>query len=630
MSILKRYDVATSGWIPVAVGAPGQYGATGATGAIGLSGTTGATGASGLSGTTGATGASGLRGSTGSTGATGASGLSGTTGATGASGFAGTTGATGASGLSGTTGATGASGLSGTTGATGASGLRGSTGSTGATGASGFAGTTGATGASGFVGTTGATGATGASGLSGTTGATGASGFVGTTGATGATGASGLSGTTGATGASGLSGTTGATGASGLRGSTGSTGATGASGFAGTTGATGASGFVGTTGATGATGASGLSGTTGATGASGLSGTTGATGLTGATGASGLVGTTGLTGATGAGSALTGGVANHLAFWTSASGLGYDTSLKYASGTKTLTFTGTGVAASGINLNILTDSTLSFESTAGQLFSISDGLASGTIFSVNDISGMSSLEIDASGLVKIGEYDGFLGIGTSQPYSQYTGKVEINYPSGAYKGLIIRPAAGGTGNIFEAQSSVSGVLVVIDASGEFGINNSAPGAMLDVVSRASTIKGAIVKGAASQSANLLEVQNSSSTVLHSIDPSGNTNFGDGLVSRFSANTVPVSSARNLAQTDNGASIVSTSTSGITLTIPSGLAIGFNCSVLQKGSGQVTVGSGAGVSAYAPDGAKSAKQWAVMTVLNTGTSNEYVVGGNVTT
>jgi len=591
MSILKRYDVATSGWIPVAVGAPGQYGATGATGAIGLSGTTGATGASGLSGTTGATGASGLRGSTGSTGATGASGLSGTTGATGASGFAGTTGATGASGLSGTTGATGASGLSGTTGATGASGLRGSTGLTGATGASGFAGTTGAT---------------------------GASGFVGTTGATGATGASGLSGTTGATGASGLSGTTGATGASGLRGSTGSTGATGASGFAGTTGATGASGFVGTTGATGATGASGLSGTTGDTG------------LTGATGASGLVGTTGLTGATGAGSALTGGVANHLAFWTSASGLGYDTSLKYASGTKTLTFTGTGVAASGINLNILTDSTLSFESTAGQLFSISDGLASGTIFSVNDISGMSSLEIDASGLVKIGEYDGFLGIGTSQPYSQYTGKVEINYPSGAYKGLIIRPAAGGTGNIFEAQSSASGALVVIDASGEFGINNSAPGAMLDVVSRASTIKGAIVKGAASQSANLLEVQNSSSTVLHSIDPSGNTNFGDGLVSRFSANTVPLSSARNLAQTDNGASIVSTSTSGITLTIPSGLAIGFNCSVLQKGSGQVTVGSGAGVSAYAPDGAKSAKQWAVMTVLNTGTSNEYVVGGNVTT
>jgi hypothetical protein len=272
------------------------------------------------------------------------------------------------------------------------------------------------------------------------------------------------------------------------------------------------------TGATGSTGATGLTGATGSTGATGLTGATGSTGATGLTGATGSAGATGLTGATGP--VYTTGSGNHIAIWNSASGLSYDTSLKYSSGTKTFTFTGTGVAASGINLNILPDSTLSFESTAGQLFSISDGLASGTIFSVNDISGMSSLEIDANGLIKIGEYDGFLGIGTSQPYSQYTGKVEINYPSGAYKGLIIRPAAGGTGNIFEVQSSASGALVVIDASGEFGINNSAPGAMLDVVSRSSTIKGAIVKGAASQSANLLEVQNSSSTILSYIDPLG--------------------------------------------------------------------------------------------------------------
>jgi hypothetical protein len=277
----------------------------------------------------------------------------------------------------------------------------------------------------------------------------------------------------------------------------------------------------------------------------------------------------------------------------------------------------------------LTDSTLSFESTAGQLFSISDGLASGTIFSVNDISGMSSLEIDASGLIKIAEYDGFLGIGTSQPYSQYTGKLEINYPSGAYKGLIVRPSTGGTGNIFEAQSSASGALVVIDASGEVGINNSAPGAMLDIVSRSSTIKGAIVKGAASQSANLLELQNSATTILHSINPSGDTFFADGQLSRFSATTIVATESRDFAQSDNGASIVSTAGSAITLTIPTGLAAGFNCSILQKGAGQVTVGSGTGVSGYAPDGAKSAKQWAIVSVLNTGTSNEYVVGGNVT-
>lgn len=193
--------------------------------------------------------------------------------------------------------------------------------------------------------------------------------------------------------------------------------------------------------------------------------------------------------------------------------------VKYDGVNNRLVFTGSGAAASGINLNVLNDSTLSFESTAGQLFSISDGLASGTIFSVNDISGMSSIEVDASGLIKLGEYDGFIGIGTSQTFGQYSGKMEINAPSG-YKGLIVRNSTGSTGNLFEAQSSASGALVVIDASGEIGINNSSPAAMLDIASRAATVKGIIIKNAVSQSANIFEVQNSSSTPLAYIDSSG--------------------------------------------------------------------------------------------------------------
>jgi hypothetical protein len=150
-----------------------------------------------------------------------------------------------------------------------------------------------------------------------------------------------------------------------------------------------------------------------------------------------------------------------------------------------------------------------------------------------------------------------------------------------------------------------------------------------VLAFSSSAKPLVVKGAASQSANLLEIQNSSSTILNSVDPSGNAYFADGKLSRFSATTVVATGSRNLAQSDNGASIVSTAASAITLTIPTGLAIGFNCTVVQKGAGQVTIGSGTGVTAYAPDGAKSAKQWAMMSALNTGTANEYVIGGNVT-
>jgi hypothetical protein len=146
----------------------------------------------------------------------------------------------------------------------------------------------------------------------------------------------------------------------------------------------------------------------------------------------------------------------------------------------------------------------------------------------------------------------------------------------------------------------------------------------------ATAKGVVIIAAASQSANLFEIQNSSSTVLNSIDPSGNAYFADGQLSRFSATTIVATGSRNFAQSDNGASVVSTAASAITLTIPTGLAVGFNCSIIQKGSGQVTVGSGTGVSGYAPDGTKSAKQWAIVSVLNTGTVDEYVVGGNVGT
>ena len=56
--------------------------------------------------------------------------------------------------------------------------------------------------------------------------------------------------------------------------------------------------------------------------------------------------------------------------------------------------------------------TLSFEGSAGQLFSVSNSLT-GTIFSVNDVSGIPSLEIQDNGLVKLAQYGGNVLIGTA-------------------------------------------------------------------------------------------------------------------------------------------------------------------------------------------------------------------------
>ena len=67
---------------------------------------------------------------------------------------------------------------------------------------------------------------------------------------------------------------------------------------------------------------------------------------------------------------------------------------------------------------------LSFEGSAGQLFSITNNLISGSIFSVNDVSGIPSIDVDADGTVLIAPYGSteYVGIGTTNP----TAKLDVN------------------------------------------------------------------------------------------------------------------------------------------------------------------------------------------------------------
>lgn len=67
--------------------------------------------------------------------------------------------------------------------------------------------------------------------------------------------------------------------------------------------------------------------------------------------------------------------------------------------------------------------TLSFEGSAGQLFSISNTLT-GTIYSVNDISGIPSIEVLDTGLIKLGQYNGNVLIGTGTEVSGF--KLQLN------------------------------------------------------------------------------------------------------------------------------------------------------------------------------------------------------------
>jgi hypothetical protein len=83
-----------------------------------------------------------------------------------------------------------------------------------------------------------------------------------------------------------------------------------------------------------------------------------------------------------------------------------------------------------INLKVYPTSngTLSFEGSAGQLFSVTNDL-SGTIFSVNDVSGIPSIEVLDTGTVELAQYSGEVVIGSAN--TPYTSKLVVsrNYGS---------------------------------------------------------------------------------------------------------------------------------------------------------------------------------------------------------
>lgn len=129
-----------------------------------------------------------------------------------------------------------------------------------------------------------------------------------------------------------------------------------------------------------------------------------------------------------------------------------------------IVFSGADAATGPQNISItaypLNEGTLSFDASKGQLLSI-ENTFDGTIFSVNDISGIPNIEVFNTGVVRLVEYNGRVVAGSGLDNESSTMQVfgdipSINQNTGS---LIVRGGIGVVGDINAGAIYSNGTLV---------------------------------------------------------------------------------------------------------------------------------------------------------------------------
>ena len=123
-------------------------------------------------------------------------------------------------------------------------------------------------------------------------------------------------------------------------------------------------------------------------------------------------------------------------------------------------------ATSTITSKMLDAGTLSFEGTVGQLFSITNSMT-GTIFSVNDISGIPSIEVLDTGVIKMAQYAGFVAYGVSSALTA-TGNSQGTALAVTRPINDVTTVAASTGVVFPA--ATPGMRIVIRNGGSNTLN----------------------------------------------------------------------------------------------------------------------------------------------------------------
>ncbi len=267
--------------------------------------------------------------------------------------------------------------------------------------------------------------------------------------------------------------------------------------------------------------------------------------------------------------------------------------------------TGTGLTAGGA---------LSFEGSAGQLFSVVNRLGTGSIFSVNDISGIPSIDVDANGTVEFAPFTGYVAIGLTLPTEKLhvsgnvlaSGRISAVGGLSASGGLGVTGGATFNGNVIVNSANTLSV-ENINSFTQINIDNKASGARVQI--------GPISQGNDTHifirdAVSLINISNPFGEIYIG-DPNGvdsgayiSYNASSFLLTGNNNNAIHGFLSTPQAQTgttytftinDCGKVLTFNNASPITVTIPTGLPLGFNCTVIQLGAGQVGFTNAAGVT-----------------------------------
>jgi hypothetical protein len=112
------------------------------------------------------------------------------------------------------------------------------------------------------------------------------------------------------------------------------------------------------------------------------------------------------------------GSANQIVYKDSSNNPTSSSSLSYIGPVSGIGTLGIGTIITIKHNDTLNSGTLTFEGSAGQLFTITNNLTSGSIFSVADSSGIPSIDVNADDTVLLAPYNGNVGIGTTLPQAR--------------------------------------------------------------------------------------------------------------------------------------------------------------------------------------------------------------------